>query len=85
MAFLPAFAPSQYKPLTAKLFASVPLPVKITSIAAHPAALAIASRASSNSLRTERPVLCKLEAFPVFNICAVNASIAGCTIGVVAA
>ena len=63
----------------------MPLPVKITSMAAQPAALAMPSRASSNSFRTERPVLCKLEALPVFNIWAVNASIAGCTIGVVAA
>ena len=75
--FFPALAASQNKPLIAKLFASVPVPVKITSIAAQPAAFAILSRASSNSFRTERPVLCKLEAFPVFNIWAVSASIAG--------
>ena len=46
---------AQNKPLIAALLASVPEPVKITSLGAQPSARAITSRASSTSLRVDRP------------------------------
>ena len=58
----------QYKPLIAKLFASVPVAVKITSLGAQSIAFAISSRALSKSFRTLRPAECKDEAFPNFLI-----------------
>ena len=64
--FLPSLAAFQYKPLIARLFASVPVAVKITSLGAQSIALAISSRAPSKSLRTERPAECKDEALPNF-------------------
>ena len=64
--FLFSLAPFQYKPLIAKLFASVPVAVKITSLAWQSIAFAISSRAPSRSLRTDLPAECSDEALPNF-------------------
>ena len=80
--FLPLF---QNKPLIAALSASVPDPVKMISEARQSTAFAITSRASSTSLRTERPSVCKLEGLPSFERDVVIALSAASAIGVVAA
>ncbi|CAB4535735.1 unannotated protein [freshwater metagenome] len=67
------------------LFASVPEPVKIISDASEPTSRPITSRASSISLRTLRPGVCKLDGLPNFDSAVVIASIAQSSIGVVAA
>ena len=64
--FLLSLAPFQNKPLIARLFASVPDAVKITSLGAQSIANAISSRPCSKSLRTERPAECREEALPNF-------------------
>ena len=83
--FLFSLAPFQYKPLIAKLFASVPVAVKITSLAAQSMAVAISSLAPSKSFRTDLPAECKDEALPNFFNCVFRAVIATSAIGVVAA
>ena len=83
--FLLSLAPFQNKPLIARLFASVPVEVKIISLGAHPAAAANSSLAASKSFLTERPAECSDEAFPNFFTCFVNAESELSTIGVVAA
>jgi len=52
--------------LIAKLFASVPVAVKITSLGAQSIAFAISSRAVSKSFLTDLPAECKDEALPNF-------------------
>ena len=64
--FLLSLAPFQNKPLIARLFASVPDAVKITSLGAQSIADAISSRPCSKSLRTERPAECREDALPNF-------------------
>ena len=83
--FLLSLAPFQNKHLIARLFAYVPVEVKIISLGAHPAAAANSSLAASKSFLTERPAECSDEAFPNFLTCFVNAERELSTIGVVAA
>ena len=83
--FLLSLAPFQNKPLIARLFASVPVEVKIISLGAQPAAIANSSLAASKSFLTERPAEWSDEAFPNFFTCLVNAKTELSTIGVVAA
>ena len=54
----------QYAPLTARLSASVPPEVKITSAGCAPTWAAIDSRASSTTRRAARPEPCSDDAFP---------------------
>lgn len=56
---------AQYSPLTARLSASVPPEVKITSDGCAPAAAASVSRASSTARLARRPAPCSDEGFPV--------------------
>ncbi len=69
----------------ARLFASVPVAVKMTSLGAQSIACAICSLACSKSFLTDRPAECKDEALPNFFIASVKAAIAGSTMVVVAA
>ena len=72
-------------PLTARLSASVPPAVKITSLGVTPSAPAIVSRDSSTRLRAARPAVCSDEAFPVADRAPIMASRAQSSSGVVAA
>ena len=83
--FLLLLTPCQYKPLTARLFASVPVEVNTTSLGAQSIASAIISRACSKSFRAALPAECREEALPNFFNCSVKAVIAGSTMVVVAA
>ena len=75
----------QYRPLTARLSASVPPEVNTTSLGRAPSASASVSRASSTVRRALRPAAWSEEALPVTASCAVIASTASGSIGVVAA
>ena len=72
-------------PLTARLSASVPPPVKTTSFGPAPKAAANRSRDSSTTRRARRPAVCRDDGLPVRVSSAVNASTAADSIGVVAA
>ncbi len=72
-------------PLTARLSASVPPPVKSTSLGRAPTADASASRDSSTVRRAARPAVCRDEGLPVRASSAVIASSAADDMGVVAA
>ena len=63
----------------------MPPEVKISSLGCAPTAAAIASRASSTTLRAARPEPCSEDALPVRPSSRVMASTASGTIGVVAA
>ena len=76
---------AQYRPLTARLSASVPPEVKTTSLGRAPSASARVSRASSTVRRARRPAACSEEALPVTASCSVIASTASGSMGVVAA
>jgi len=76
---------AQKSPLTARLSASVPPLVKMTSLARAPNTSAICSRASSTTRRARRPALCSDEGLPRRASSSVIAAIASGTIGVVAA
>ncbi len=67
------------------LLASVPDPVKITSLGSEPIASAITSRASSTLFRAERPSVCNEDGLPTCARAAVIAVIARGFMGVVAA
>ncbi len=69
----------------ARLSASVPPPVKTTSLGRAPSACASDSRASSTTRRAARPAACSDEGFPTSPSWEVIASRASGTIGVVAA
>ncbi len=56
---------AQYSPLTARLSASVPPEVKMTSEGCAPAAAASTSRASSTARRARRPDPCSEDGLPV--------------------
>ena len=81
----PRGACDQYPPLTARLSASVPPEVKISSAGWAPTWAAIDSRASSTTRRAARPDPCSDEAFPTRPSSRLIASTASGTIGVVAA
>ncbi|BAS17160.1 hypothetical protein AHiyo8_54630 [Arthrobacter sp. Hiyo8] len=72
-------------PLTARLSASVPPDVKMSSEGCAPAAAAIASRASSTDRRARRPEACNDEGLPVRASSRVMAVRATAARGVVAA
>ena len=55
---------AQYRPFTARLSASVPPLVKITSLGRAPNAPAISSRDSSTTRRARRPALCSEDGLP---------------------
>ncbi len=76
---------AQNRPLTARLSASVPPPVKTISEGRAPSAAATDSRDSSTSRRAARPEACRDDALPSFASCAVIAATASGSIGVVAA
>ena len=76
---------AQWMPLTARLSASVPPEVNTTSPGRQPSAWAIFSRDSSTIRRACRPDACIELGLPTSRRCAVMASIAAGTIGVVAA
>src|ERR1035438_6186761 len=75
---------AQKVPLRARLSDSVPPEVNSTSDGRAPMAWAIASRDSSTTRRPRRPEVCRDEALPTIAICAVIASMASGSIGVVA-
>ena len=75
----------QYRPLMARLFASVPPEQNTTSLGRAPSFSAISSRASSTVRRAARPEPCRLDALPVRASSSVITAIASGTIGVVAA
>ncbi len=72
-------------PLTARLSASVPPPVKTTSYGLAPIAAATRSRDSSTTRRARRPEACSEDGLPVSSCAAATASAASGSIGVVAA
>ena len=76
---------AQNRPLTARLSASVPPPVKTTSLGRAPSAAASVSRASSTSRRAARPEACSDDGLPTMPRHEVIASTASGSIGVVAA
>ena len=76
---------AQYRPLTARLSASVPPLVKITSLGRAPNTSAICSRDSSTTRRARRPALCRDEGLPSWPSSSVIAARASGSIGVVAA
>ena len=76
---------AQYSPLTARLSASVPPEVKITSDGWAPVAAAMVSRASSTTLRARRPEPCSDEGLPLRLSSWVSAARACARMGVVAA
>jgi hypothetical protein len=76
---------AQYKPLMARLFASVPPEQNTTSLGRPPSRSAMSSRASSTVRRAARPDPCRLDALPVRASSSVITAIASGTIGVVAA
>ena len=76
---------AQNVPLIARLSASVPPDVKITSVGCAPNAPATRSRASSSKERADRPVACRLDAFPSRADASSHASRADARMGVVAA
>ena len=76
---------AQWMPLTARLSASVPPEVNTTSPGRQPSACAIVSRDSSTTRRACRPEACSELGLPTSRRCAVIASTAAGTIGVVAA
>jgi hypothetical protein len=71
--------------LIARLSASVPPEVKITSAGLAPTSVAMSSRESSTTRRAARPEACSDDGLPVTPSWAVTASIAATTVGVVAA
>ncbi|SIN18336.1 Uncharacterised protein [Mycobacteroides abscessus subsp. abscessus] len=76
---------AQYMPLTARLSASVPPPVRMTSAGSAPRLAAICSRAVSTAERADRPAPCRAEALPPARSWASMASRARGSTGVVAA
>ena len=76
---------AQYRPLTARLSASVPPLVKITSLGRAPNTSAICSRDSSTTRRARRPALCSEDGLPSWPSSSVIAASASGSIGVVAA
>ena len=76
---------AQNIPLTARLSASVPPLVKMTSLARAPNTSAICSRDSSTTRRARRPALCSDEGLPNWASSSVIAAIDSGSIGVVAA
>ena len=81
----PSFRRAQNRPLTARLSASVPPLVKITSLGRAPNASAICSRDSSTTRRARRPALCSEEGLPSQANSSVMAAMASGSIGAVAA
>ena len=77
--------PAHQSPLMARLTASVPLPVKTTSMPSAPRVAATCSRASSSSRFACWPALWIDDGLPTTASAAVSASIASGRIGVVAA
>jgi hypothetical protein len=76
---------AQYRPLTARLSASVPPLVKTTSLGRAPNTSASCSLDSSTTRRARRPALCSEDGFPSRASSSVIAAIASGRIGVVAA
>ena len=75
----------QKMPLIARLSASVPPDVKMTSLGRAPRDFASVSRASSTARRAVRPAECSDDALPVRCASATNAASAAADMGVVAA
>ena len=76
---------AQNRPFTARLSASVPPLVKITSLGLAPNASAICSLDSSTTRRARRPALCSEEGLPRWASSSVMAAMASGSIGAVAA
>src|SRR5215471_7852881 len=76
---------AQYRPFTARLSASVPPLVKITSLGRAPNTSAICSLDSSTTRRARLPAACSEDGFPSRVSSSVIAAIASGRIGVVAA
>ena len=79
------FRASQARPFTARLSASVPPLVKMTSPGRQPRAAATRSRDASTTLRADRPDACSEDALPTRASSSVMAAMAAGCIGVVAA
>ena len=76
---------AQYRPLTARLSASVPPLVKTTSLGRAPNTSASCSRDSSTTRRARRPAACSEDGLPSHASSSVSAAIASGRMGVVAA